>query len=140
GVGNMYPRNGSFSMDWTGKAWRTAAIQWPKPSGDEDLASVTAIPGGSAWAVGYFGDPLPGDKSVIFHWSGKAWTVAWQLAQPAGYLPGIAVVSSTDAWSIGYICVATNDNRCDKSQYLALHWNGRTWNESWLPASFQPAG
>jgi hypothetical protein len=69
-----------------------------------------------------------------------AWTVAWQLAQPAGYLAGIGVVSSTDAWPIGYICTATgNDNGCGKNQYLALHWDGRTWSESWLPASFQPA-
>jgi hypothetical protein len=141
GVGNTNPRNGSFSMYWTGKAWRTAPVQWPKPSLDEELEGVTAIPGGSAWALGYFGEPKPGDKTAIFHWSGKAWTVAWQLAEPAGYLTGIGVVSATDAWSIGYVCTATNsDYTCGKNQYLALHWNGRTWNESWLPANFQPTG
>jgi hypothetical protein len=70
----------------------------------------------SAWAVGYFGEPQPGDKTPISHWSGNAWTVAWQLAEPAGYLTGIAVVSPTDAWSIGYICTATgNDNGCDQN-------------------------
>lgn len=142
GVGNIGPSFTTlFSMYWTGKAWRTAPVQWTKHSMNEELEGVTAIPGGTAWAVGYFGEPIPGDKTAIFHWSGKAWTVAWQLAQPAGYLTGIGVVSSTDAWSIGYICTATgSDNGCDKNQYLALHWNGRTWNESWLPAGFQPAG
>jgi hypothetical protein len=140
GVGNIGPSFASFSMFWTGKAWRTAPVQWPKQSPDQDLAEVTAIPGGSAWAVGYCGVPMPGDQTAIFHWSGKTWTVAWQLTEPAGYLSGIGVVSSTDAWSIGYICTAIdNDNGCAKNQYLVLHWNGRTWNESWLPANFQPA-
>lgn len=140
GVGDIDPSFAPFSMYWTGKAWRTAPVQWPKQAPDKVLEGVTAIPGGSAWAVGYFGEAKPGQQTAILHWSGKAWTVAWQLAQPAGYLTGVAVVTSTDAWSIGYICTATgNDNGCDKNQYLALHWDGRTWNESWLPASFQPA-
>ena len=141
GVGNVYPGYAPFSMYWTGKEWRPAPVQWPKQSPFVNLYSVSTIPGGSAWAVGYFGEPKPGDKTAIFHWSGKAWTVAWELAQPAGYLAGIGVVSATDAWSIGYICTATdNDNGCDRNQYLVLRWNGRTWNESWLPASFQPPG
>lgn len=141
GVGNIDPGFAPFSMYWTGKAWHPAPVQWPKQSPYVNLDAVTAIPGGSAWAVGYFGEPMPGDKTAIFHWSGKAWTVAWQLAEPAGYLTGIGVVSATDAWSIGYICTAIdNNNGCAKNQYLVLHWNGRTWNESWLPASFQPAG
>lgn len=141
GVGNIDLSVASFSMYWTGRAWRTARVRWPTQSSDAVLEGVTSIPGGSAWALGYFGEPIPGDKTAIFRWSGNAWTVAWQLAEPAGYLAGIGVVSSTDAWSIGYICTATgNDGRCDKNQYLVLHWDGRTWNESWLPASFHPTG
>jgi len=139
GVGDTDPGFAGFSMHWTGKAWRAAPVQWPRHSGDQTVEGVSAIPGGSAWAIGYFGEPKPGDRTAIFHWSGKAWTVAWQLAEPAGYLSGIGVVSATDAWSIGYICTATDSNNgCARNQYLALHWNGRTWNESWLPASFQP--
>ena len=141
GVGNTNPGFAPFSMYWTGKAWRAAPVQWPWQSMDKALEGVTAIPGGSAWALGYFGEPIPGDKTAIFHWSGKAWTMAWQLAEPAGYLTGIGVVSSADAWSIGYICTAPdNGGRCVSNQYLALHWNGQTWNENWLPANFQPAG
>jgi hypothetical protein len=134
GVGDILRPYTPFSMYWTGKAWRTAPVQLPKQSPNTVLEGVTAIPGGSAWAVGYIPGPtMPGDKTAILHWSGKAWTVAWQLAQPTGSLAGIGVVSSTDAWSIGYICTAVNsDYTCGKNQYLALHWNGRTWNESWL--------
>jgi hypothetical protein len=139
GVGDIDPSFAPFSMHWTGKAWLAAPVRWTSQSLDEDLGGVTAVPGGSAWALGYFGEPKPGDRTVIFRWSGKAWTVSWQLAQPAGYLTGIGVVSSADAWSIGYICTATgNDYGCAKSQYLALHWDGRAWSESLLPASFQP--
>ena len=141
GVGSTAQGNASFSMHWAGQGWRTAPVRWPKQSPDAYLAGITAIPGGGAWALGYFGVPMPGDQSAIFHWSGRAWTVAWQLAEPAGYLTGIGVVSATDAWSIGYVCTAVDSsNGCDANQYLALHWNGRSWNESWLPASFQPPG
>ena len=139
GVGNTASSNVSFSMYRAGQVWRTAPVQWPQQSPDVDLAGVAAIPGGSAWALGYFGVPKPGDQTAIFHWSGKAWTLAWQLAEPAGYLAGIGVVSSADAWSIGSVCTAVDSNSgCASNQYLALHWNGRTWNESWLPANLQP--
>lgn len=140
GVGDTDHGFTPFSMYWTGQAWRTAPVTWPNESSDVQFEGVTAVPDGSAWAVGYFGVPVPGEKTAILHWSGSAWTVAWQLAEPAGYLTGIGVVSATDAWSVGYICTAIdgNSNGCAKNQYLVLHWNGRTWNESWLPASFQP--
>jgi hypothetical protein len=139
GVGSTHLPGAPFSMHWTGRGWQPALVQWPGQGPDPDLVSVSPIPGGTAWAVGYSGIAKPGGKAVIFHWSGTAWTVAWQLAEPTGYLNGIGVVSATDAWSVGYVCTAIgNDYRCAKNQFLALHWDGRTWNQSWLPASFQP--
>jgi hypothetical protein len=136
-------------LHWDGTRWSRSDVP-PHVGGplyavavagnDVDLASVTAIPGGTAWAVGYSGVPEPGEEAVIFHWSGTGWTVAWQLAEPAGYLNGIGVVSASDAWSVAYVCTAIdNDNGCAKTRFLALHWDGRTWNESWLPANFQPS-
>lgn len=151
GAGDVGVTGPPFSMRWTGSAWQAAPVLWPAQGPNVDLASVTAIPGGTAWAVGYSGlpepgeaggysgVPEPGEEAVIFHWSGTGWTVAWQLAEPAGYLNGIGVVSASDAWSVAYVCTAIdNDNGCARTRFLALHWDGRTWNESWLPATVQP--
>jgi hypothetical protein len=135
GVGSTTPSDAPFSMYWNGKTWRTATVEWPVQEPTTILDSVTATPGGSAWAVGYSGDI--DDKAVILHWSGKAWTVAWQLTEGAGYLSGIGVSSSTDAWSLGYICTGfTGFNVCVNHQYLILHWNGQAWHQSWLPPTF----
>jgi hypothetical protein len=128
-----------FSMYWNGKMWRTAAVEWPTQASHAVLDSVTATPDGSAWAVGYFGDI--DDRPAILHWSGNAWTVAWQLTEGAGYLTGIGVSSSTDAWSLGYICTTPAPlTACTNHQYVILHWNGRAWQQSWLPPNFPPAG
>jgi len=146
---DVWATTGVGVLHWDGTRWSRSDVP-PHVGGplyavavagnDVDLASVTAIPGGTAWAVGYSGVPEPGEEAVIFHWSGTGWTVAWRLAEPAGYLNGIGVVSASDAWSVAYVCTAIdNDNGCAKTRFLALHWDGRTWNESWLPANFQPS-
>ena len=129
-----------FSMYWNGKTWRTATVEWPTQAAHRVLSSVTATPDGSAWALGYFGN-IDDDKPAILHWSGKAWTVVWQLTEGAGYLNGIGVSSSTDAWSLGYICTApATFTACTNHQYLILHWNGQAWHQSWLPANLPTAG
>jgi hypothetical protein len=140
GVGYYAPSADTpFGMYWNGKTWQTATVRWPTQAPHTVLGSVTAIPDGSAWALGYFGDI--DDKPAILHWSGKAWTVAWQLTEGAGYLTGIGVSSSTDAWSLGYICLNPAPlTECTNHKFLILHWNGQTWQQSWLSPNLPAAG
>ena len=67
--------------------------------------------------------------------------MAWQLTEGTGYLTGIGVSSSTDAWSLGYICTTPAAfTACTNHQYLILHWNGQAWHQSWLPPNLPAAG
>jgi hypothetical protein len=139
GVGYYTVASAPFSMNWNGKTWQTVAVDWPSKAAHRALESVTAAPDGSAWAVGYSSD-VEDDQPAVLHWSGKAWTVAWQLKEGAGDLSGIGVSSSADAWSLGYICKAPAPfTACTHHQYLLLHWNGRAWQQSWLPREIPSA-
>src|SRR5205085_8701560 len=79
-----------------------------------------------AWAVGYY-RPAPGNpfQTLILHYDGTQWT---QVASPhpgsvENYLYGVAILSATDAWAVGYYSNAANIY-----QTLTLHWNGTQWN------------
>jgi hypothetical protein len=120
-----------FSMHWNGKSWTTAPFQFKGNAPSAAFTDVTFIPGGTAWLIGEL-NPGIGEKPVIFHWSGKAWTMAWQLGASAasGIAAGIAAISPTDAWAVGSMCLVLAYHGCSKSGEFTLHWNGKIWHQA----------
>jgi hypothetical protein len=119
-----------LSMYWNGKYWIHYAVPAVKAS---QLDGVTSIPGGTAWAVGYYwktttasGFAVP----LILHWSGKAWTVVKspEIGSPPyswGGLSAVTATSPSNAWALGWECA----NRCEGPRFsVLLHWNGKTWS------------
>jgi hypothetical protein len=100
----------------------------PNPGGIANLNYLTgaaAISPASAWAVGQTGT-LTAPQTLILHWNGTTWT---RVASPnpggpgeANNLQGVAAVSASDAWAVGY-CFSRNST----GRTMILHWNGRIW-------------
>ena len=74
-------------------------------------------------------------KIVLLHWNGRSWQ---RLAQPGsglGYynsVQGVRVVSATSAWVVGWDKLGPNED--ERRLPLALHWNGRRWTTTRMPA------
>jgi hypothetical protein len=73
------------------------------------------------WAVGVDGQEsgLLGGRPVVMHWDGRAWKrAAIPRVQGVAFLSGIAAMSSSDVWAVGW----------DENGALVMHWNGRAWS------------
>ncbi len=80
------------------------------------LTSVSALAPSEAWAVGatYSGDGGP-VATLIEQWDGSTWRI---VASPgAGFLNGVAAVSSQDVWAVGG----------QNNTTLIERWNGTQW-------------
>lgn len=106
---------------WDGAQWTIV----PSPSPADQLNAlygVAALSAIDAWAVGYSsGSRTKGPiDTLILHWDGVRWS---QVASPnvpgvANQLFGIAAVSASDIWAVGYAGGAP----------LTMRWNGSAWN------------
>jgi hypothetical protein len=114
---------------WGGNAWTRVPSPSPAPGGY--LNGVAATSARNAWAVGLIGGGPgtgtgPIDKTLIEHWNGNAWTrVPSPTPRPAGGLSGVAAISATDAWAVGW--TGTGPDFGGTSQTLIEHWNGNAW-------------
>jgi hypothetical protein len=114
---------------WNGNAWTRVPSPSPAPGGY--LNGVAATSARNAWAVGLIGGGPgtgtgPIDKTLIEHWNGNAWTrVPSPTPRPAGGLSGVAAISATDAWAVGW--TGTGPDFGGTSQTLIEHWNGNAW-------------
>ena len=86
----------------------------PYLSVSQRLYGVAGSSSSDVWAVG-----LQPPDSLIMHWDGTCWTVAYN--QPVGYLRDTSAVSASDAWAVG------GTSWWNPSHTLALHWNGSSW-------------
>ena len=109
---------------WDGTTW--SVIPSPSPgSSDNRLASITSIQGSNElWAVGYYTDMYTPDQTLIEQWNGSAWSVVSSpnLGSGTNALTGVASISKSDAWAVGYDSVNNSP-----FQTLILHWNGTKW-------------
>jgi hypothetical protein len=121
---------GPVIRHWDGTSW--AAVPPASPPGTQHpgsdrLYDLAALPTGQAWAVGRFSDwNAPGPVTLIEGWDGKSWS-RMTTPSPGRYgntLNGVAAVSATDAWAVGWFFDDTSNVA------LALHWNGRAWTRS----------
>lgn len=124
----------TLTQRWNGSAWSIV----PSPNvgtSDNVLQAVSARASNDVWAVGYYHtSSTSAYQTLILHWNGTAWT---QTLSPSpgsveNYLYGVASVSATDAWAVGYY-----SNSANIYQPLLERWNGTTWNQvSGPPFSF----
>jgi hypothetical protein len=110
---------------WNGSEWATVPIPLVQThnEGRGGDVSALAVAGHVAWMAGDYctttttcgnGQLLP----VLMRWTGGAWQPTPPPANDVNIF-GLAVLSSTSAWAVGYIHPRTT---------LILHWNGSTWS------------
>jgi hypothetical protein len=111
---------------WDGVQW--LVVSAPNSSSDERnrLLRVACTSASDCTAVGDRSSST-GDVTLIQHWDGIAWLIVDSpnaSPQTSSYLSGIACVSSSDCWAVGY----SYDYNDDVSQTLTEHWDGTAWS------------
>jgi hypothetical protein len=99
---------------YDGQAWS----QVPAP-GPGRLAAVTALPDGTAWAVGS-DTTASGDQVLIEQWDGQRWTAA-SIPPTPGRLAAVGATSGHNVWAVGTV----SDGSAD--QTLTMHFDGTSW-------------
>ncbi len=127
---------GPVIRHWNGTDWAAVAPASPPGNqhpGADRLYDVSAVEQGPVWAVGSFSDwDEPGPVTLVERWDGQAWSrvPAPNPGRMDNILRGVAAVSATDAWAVGWYF----DD--EKNVALALHWDGQAWTRS--PMSLPP--
>ena len=95
------------------------------------LAALTialVVAAGATKAAAY--TPLPGDRAVVQHWHGGAWTAQHARRVRAGdTLNAVTAISARNAWAVGSF---TKSGGIDASP-LAEHYTGSSWVPLRLP-------
>ncbi len=110
--------NQNLILHWDGTSWTQTPS--PNPADDDRLDGVAASSAGSAVAVGsgqaHVHGALP--TTLALRWDGKTWTQAPSIQKDTGsgnFLLGVATISSTEAWAVGFFGPAPE-------QALAFHF------------------
>ena len=93
------------------------------------LNTVAATSANDAWAVGFYSKShfnIQGSKALIEHWNGSAWSIfkSPDTSLGDGILNGVAAISPTNAWAVGY---AFSESNTSTQHPLIEHWNGTSW-------------
>jgi hypothetical protein len=92
------------------------------------LAIALVVAAAATGAAAY--TPLPGDRSVVQHWHGGAWTAQHTKPVRAGdTLNAVTAISARNAWAVGSF---TKSGGVDASP-LAEHYTGSSWKPLQLP-------
>src|SRR5207253_1509847 len=81
----------------------------------------------NVWAVGWQANRGIA-QTLIEHWNGTQWSVV-KSPSPASVdneLFGVAAVSATNVWAVGFIANNTANGPVEKT--LIEHWNGTQWS------------
>ncbi|MGA7732917.1 MAG: S-layer homology domain-containing protein [Chloroflexia bacterium] len=118
-----------------GNTW--SLVTTPQPgAGGNYLQAVTARAPDDIWAVGFYRATTGSvPQTLVLHYNGSTWS---HVASPnpgvaENYLYGVAFVSATDAWAVGYYADTANIYRT-----LTLRWNGSVWTQ--VPSPTPPFG
>jgi hypothetical protein len=108
---------------------RVGVVRSPGAGAGARLYDVAMASTSSGWAVGSRGATLEGPTeldTLIQRWDGRQWTVTPTpaVASSDEVLQGVAALSGTDAWAVGWQ---------DRYGYNAdlpilLHWDGSSWS------------
>jgi hypothetical protein len=133
-TGNVAPvgQSNTVALHWDGSSWtRTDTPDVEAQNGTYGhLLGVSAAGSTDVWAVGIAGDAPGtmggGDRALIEHWNGSAWSVKDTLPADSRLL-GVAAPASDDAWAVGSTSVPGS------YRPLVLHWDGIAWTEAPTP-------
>ena len=111
---------------WNGSQWCIRPDPYPitGTAGMEsvDLHAIAADSTNDVWAVG---GVWPAGHVLIEHWNGSRWSVTPNpTIGTGGGLWGVAAISPTDAWAVGYYAPGIGPDR----RTLIEHWNGKQWS------------
>ena len=130
---------GSFVDHWNGHRWQSVTLPAALHlTSGTTLTAIGAHGPRDVWIAGTAPVGSPSSlrtKIVLLHWNGRSWR---RLAQPGsglGYynsVQGVRVVSATSAWVVGWDKLGPNED--EKRLPLALHWTGRRWTTTRMPA------
>jgi hypothetical protein len=112
----------ALTLHWNGTSWTQVPSPNPSPAAAYGVSDASP---GNAWTVGRSGKTstveLP--KTLTLHWSGTAWQHVFSPNPgPPNELTGVALLSTSNAWSVGDYNTSTGG-----SAALTLHWNGTNW-------------
>jgi len=101
---------------WDGASW--SAVKVPRVSPVENfLYAVSGTSSSDVWAAGIEYDTTVGWKALVEHWDGASWSISTTPdLGPGTYIQGVAAISPTDAWLVGYRDAAVTE-----------HWDGTSW-------------
>jgi len=139
-VGGFYdpPRNPHALLEhWNGSQWCIRPDPYPitGTAGMEsvDLHAIAADSTNDVWAVGTVAGDGPAGHVLIEHWNGSRWNVVPSpTIGTGGRLMGVAAISPTDAWAVGYYAPGIGPDE----RTLIEHWDGKKW--SIIPNPFPP--
>jgi hypothetical protein len=126
-------------MHWDGKAW--SLVTGPSLGSDAYLYSVSAAPGGSAWAVGYIctsgcHTASEADQMLILRWDGTSWSrAATPSLGSAALLDSVSAGPGGTAWAVGSSCTPGCLAPRAASRALILRWDGSTWSQAASPSA-----
>jgi hypothetical protein len=120
--GALQARPGATALHWTGKGW-AAPVKFPATTA---IGAAVAPAAGDAWAFGSTSAPK---SPYAARYAGGKWT---KVASFPVFGAGASALSASDIWLIG--------PPASGSGLAAVHWNGRTWQRSKLPAILVPKG
>jgi hypothetical protein len=129
-VGNYYTQSNpnvfrNLAEHWDGTRWTGMAP--PNVGGQENtLFSVSSLPDGHAWAVGYYADQTFRIRTLAEYWDGSSWTVVPtpnpQRARDEFF--SVKAVSPDDVWAVGGQEATPNS----RFHTLIEHYDGRRWS------------
>ena len=113
---------------WDGSAW--SVVSSPNAGTSHNyLNGVAAVSANDVWAVGYYVNGSNVDQTLVEHWNGSAWSVVSSPNAGTGDndLYGVAAVSATDVWAVGYY---NNGTVCTRRWWST----GTASHGAWSPA------
>jgi hypothetical protein len=107
---------------WNGTAFSMVEAP-PASAGYNGFQGVVAVSHRNVWAVGYQGPQyeLYRRWPLIEHWDGIRWKVVQSPFRGEGELTGMAALSASDIWAIGF-------RSANPYGSLIIHWDGATWS------------
>ena len=96
------------------------------PSNNSQLYAVSASSTNNVWAVGGYQSANDGPfQTLTERWDGSAWSFVPSTNDGAeDTLYGVAVISPTDVWAVGYFMAQLTS----PESALIEHWNGKKWS------------
>ena len=133
-VGNYYSKRAptvyrNLGEHWDGKRWTAYALPNVGPN-ENTLFSVSELPDGEAWGVGYYVNAEFQRQTLIERYSAGGWQVLPSPDPGAGgnILYSVKALGEDDVWAVG-----GEEDEDGVWHPLAVHWNGVVWTS--VPAA-----